>query len=103
MGFLLTQVWASPLDRRLARRYGRNEFVILRMALSPPVAPHLASRRRSYIRLQAGVGLPGEDLHLPVRLRLQAHDPRLREDERSVGHSSPDSLVSLRLVRPRPR
>jgi hypothetical protein len=28
------------LHRRLARRYGRIEFVILRMAHSPPVAPH---------------------------------------------------------------
>ncbi len=69
---------ASPLDRRLARRYGRIEFVILRMALSPPVASHPASRRRSYIRLQAGVGMPGEDLHLPDQLRLQAHDPGFR-------------------------
>src|SRR5438105_1149506 len=44
------------------------------MALSPSVAPHPASRRRSYARLQAGVGIPGEDFHLPDRLRLQAHD-----------------------------
>jgi len=28
VGFLLAQVRASPLDRRLARRYGRIEFVI---------------------------------------------------------------------------
>ena len=59
------KVWASPLDRRLARRYGRIEFVNLRMTHSPPVAPHPASRRRSYVRLQAGVGIPGEDFHLP--------------------------------------
>ena len=69
------QVWASPLDRRLARRYGRIEFLSVRMTLSPPVAPHPASWRRSYIRLQAGVGIPGEDLHLPDRLRLPAHGP----------------------------
>ena len=49
-------VWASPLGRRLARRYGRIEFLIVRMARSPLVALHPASRRRSYIRLQAGVG-----------------------------------------------
>ena len=30
---------------------GRIEFVILRMDRSPPVAPHPASRRRSYLRL----------------------------------------------------
>jgi hypothetical protein len=78
MGLLLAQVWASPLNRRLARRNGRIEFVILRMALSPPVALHPASWRRSYVRLQAGVGLPGEDLHLSGRLRLQAHGPEHR-------------------------
>ena len=43
---------------------GRIEFVILRTDRSPPVAPHLASRRRSYIRLQAGERMPGEDFHL---------------------------------------
>jgi hypothetical protein len=76
------KVWASPLDRRLARRYGRIEFLIVRMARSPPVAPHPASRRRSYSRLQAGVGIPGEDLHLPDQLRLQAHGPGLRRESK---------------------
>jgi hypothetical protein len=71
-------VWASPLGRRLARRYGRIEFLIVRMARSLPVAPHPASRRRSYIQLQAGVGIPGEDLHLPDQWHSQAHDPRFR-------------------------
>jgi len=32
---------------------GRIEFVILRTGRSPPVAPHPASRRRSYLWLQA--------------------------------------------------
>jgi hypothetical protein len=59
------RVWASPLDRRLARRYGRNEFLIVRMALSLPVASHPASRRRSYSQLQAGVGIPGGRLAPP--------------------------------------
>jgi|SRR5271169_3249662 len=80
------RVWASPLYRGLVRRYGRIEFVIprlrggrlYRIARSPPVASHPASRRRSYIRLQAGVGIPGEDFHLPDRLRLQAHGSGLR-------------------------
>ena len=81
------RVWASPLDRRLARRYGRIEFLIVRMTHSPPVAPHPASRRRSYVRLQAGVGIPGEDLHLPDQLRSQAHGPGATApgSEREVG------------------
>jgi hypothetical protein len=48
------------------------------MAHSPPVAPHPASRRRSYVRLQAGGGIPGDDLHLPDRLRSQAHGAAAR-------------------------
>ena len=36
---------------RLATASRRNRFVILRTASSPPVAPHPASRRRSYLRL----------------------------------------------------
>ena len=52
---------------------GRFEFVILRTGRSPPVALHPASRRRSYSRLQAGACMPGEDFHLSVRARSQAH------------------------------
>ena len=52
---------------------GRIEFVILRVDRSPPVALHPASRRRSYNRLQAGERLPGEDFHLSVQTRFQAH------------------------------
>ena len=40
---------------------------------SPPVALHLASRRRSYIRLQAGERLPGEDFHLADHVHSQTH------------------------------
>jgi hypothetical protein len=48
-----TASWASPLSSRLATTTGRIEFVvILRTDRSPPVALHLASRRRSYVRLQ---------------------------------------------------
>ena len=39
--------------RRLAATYRRIGFVLLRAARSPPVAPHPASRRRSYLRLHA--------------------------------------------------
>ena len=53
---------------------GRIVFVILRTGRSPPVALHLASRRRSYFRLQAGERMPEEDFHLPECARSQAHD-----------------------------
>jgi len=52
---------------------GRIEFVILRMDRSPPVAPHPASRRRSYSWLQAGERIPEEDSHLSDQTRFQAH------------------------------
>ena len=55
---------------------GRIEFVILRTGCSPPAALHLASRRRSCSRLQAGERLPEEDLHLSDHSRFQAHIAR---------------------------
>src|SRR5262249_43895067 len=58
------------------KRTGRNGFALLRAAHSPPVALHPASRRRSYNRLQAGVCLPEEDLHLSGQTRLQTHESR---------------------------
>lgn len=39
-----SRVWASPFHRRLASRHGRIEFVSLRIARSPRVAPHPTSR-----------------------------------------------------------
>src|SRR5271166_7167661 len=46
---LMTQ--ASPWMSRLAAPRRRNGFVILPAVRSPPAAPHLASRRRSCLRL----------------------------------------------------
>jgi len=66
--------WTSPVTRRLVRTSGRIEFVILRTDSSSPVASHLASRRRSYSRLQAGERMPEEDFHLPDHARFQAHE-----------------------------
>jgi len=43
----------SPWYRRLVAALRRIEFVILRTDTSPPVAPHPASRRRSYLRLRS--------------------------------------------------
>ena len=43
---------------RLATKSRRNRFVILRTASSPPVALHLASRRRSYVQLRSCDQLP---------------------------------------------
>src|SRR5438093_13268515 len=52
---------------------GRIAFVILRTGPPPPIAPHAASRRRSYRQFQAGERMPGEDLHLSGCVRLEAH------------------------------
>ena len=52
---------------------GRIEFVILQLDRSPRIASHQSSRTRSYVRLQAGERLPGEDFHLSVLVRFQAH------------------------------
>ena len=55
------------------KTHGRNGFVTLRTGRSPPVALHPASRRRSYIRLQAGEGIPEEDSHLSDHVCSWAH------------------------------
>ncbi len=44
---------ASPLASRLAPIKGRNAFLIVRTRNSPRIALHPASRRRSYLRVQA--------------------------------------------------
>jgi hypothetical protein len=69
----LGRVRVSSFPSRLTGQPGRIEFVNLRTTRSPPVASHLASRRRSYVQLQAGVGMPEEDLHLPGQTRLRTH------------------------------
>ena len=51
----------SPWKSRLVATHRRIGFVILRTASSPPVAPHPASQRRSYLQLQ-GLGLPWHGL-----------------------------------------
>ena len=63
----------SSVDADSSLTSGRIEFVILRTGRSPSIAPHLASRRRSYRWVRAGERLPGEDFHLSVMAPLQAH------------------------------
>jgi hypothetical protein len=56
--------------------FRRGQFLMSsrgQFSMSPDtVAPHPASRRRSYLRLQAGVGIPG-GTSTPDQSRLQAH------------------------------
>ena len=66
----------SSVDADSSLTSGRIEFVILRTGRSPSIAPHLASRRRSYRGVRAGERLPGEDFHLSVMAPLQAHVAR---------------------------
>ena len=50
-----------------------SSSLALRTGRSPPVAPHPASRRRSYVRLQAGECVPEKDFHLSDQAHLQTH------------------------------
>lgn len=66
----------SGLRRSLAgspRDKAESSSRALRTSRSPPVAPHLASRRRSYVQLQAGECVPEEDFHLSDLAHLQTH------------------------------
>jgi hypothetical protein len=67
------RVWVSHSGRRLTATPGRIAFVILRTDGSPPVALDPASRRRRYLRLQAGERLPGGDLHPSDPVHFQTH------------------------------
>src|SRR6185503_736663 len=60
---------------RQARQSTRPNRVHLKLRTerSPPVAFHPASRRRSYLRIQAGERMPEEDLHLSDQTPLQTH------------------------------
>jgi hypothetical protein len=57
----------SPRDK------AESSSLALRTGRSPPVAPHPASRRRSYVQLQAGECVPEEDFHLSDQTHLQTH------------------------------
>jgi len=58
----------------------------LRTTPPSPVAPHPTLRRRSYRWLQARVGLPEEDLHLPGQNALaSARSPGQGFDKCSAG------------------
>jgi hypothetical protein len=50
-----------------------SSSLALRTGRSPPDAPHPASRRRSFHRLQAGERLPEEDSHLSDLAHSQTH------------------------------
>jgi hypothetical protein len=54
-------------------KQAESSSLALRTGRSPPVASHPASRRRSFLRLQAGERLPEEDLHLSDLAHLQTH------------------------------
>ncbi len=88
---------ASPLHSRLAADSRPNRVRHPRTDRSPPVAPHPASRRRSYIRLQAGERLPEEDSHLSDQTRFQAHSAAT---SRRTPKSNPENLPAIPLNRP---
>jgi hypothetical protein len=99
--------WASAFPRSRLRHEcagspngkAESSSLALRTGRSPPVAPHPASRRRSYLQLQAGEREPEEDSHLSDQTHSQTHASRLRR--RALPGSA--SLRSLRDgLRPHP-
>jgi len=58
---------------RLADSRKPNRVPLVRTGRSPPVAPHPASLRRSFLRLSMSERLMGEDFHLSVCVRFRAH------------------------------
>ena len=69
---------------------------------SPHIASHPASRRRSYVQLQAGERIPEEDFHLSVLVRFQAHSPARQRWVYVRGTIEPErgERLSFQLFRP---
>ncbi len=114
--------WASPLSSRLATTTGRNRFALLRTGRSPPVAPHPASWRRSYLRLRssdrASAGTSTLRIHhdhrrtrsefIPIRrkqtrMNSGLHSLRLRRAPSSLLPVVVDCLLGLTAVAALPR
>src|SRR5207253_6516545 len=77
--------WVSPLASRLTTATGRIEFAvadrnqpILRTGRSPPVAPHPASRRRSYHRLRGTRHPPARTSTSPMQQHYRRTSARER-------------------------
>src|SRR3972149_6697100 len=81
--------------RRLAAPQGRIVFVILRTASSPPVAPHPASRRRSFLRLPRSGIISEEDFHLLNRACSQAHSFPRRRESRNFAHRRKPMTIKI--------
>jgi|SRR6266436_152116 len=75
----------------------------LRTGSSLPVASHPVSRRRSYLHLRAASALPGEDFHLSVGARFQAHEcggtPPLFETYWDITHVWSDWRLVIKPVK----
>ena len=79
---------------RLATALRRIRFVILRTAGSPPVAPHPASRRRSFLRLRSQRPAPTRTCTVLTKRPHGAHScPR----KRAPRANAPDAALGSRL------
>ena len=85
---------ASPRMSRLATALRRIRFVILRTAGSPPVAPHPASRRRSYLRLRSQRPAPTRTCTVLTKRPHGAHSyPRKRAPRANAPNIALDSRL----------
>ena len=85
---------ASPRMSRLATDLRRIRFVILQTAGSPPVAPHPASRRRSYLQLRSQRPAPARTCTVLTKRPHGAHScPR----KRAPRANAPDAALGSRL------
>jgi hypothetical protein len=101
----------SPVPGRLIAHVRPFRVRSYGLVTPPSIAPHLASRRRSYRWVRAGERMPEEDFHLSVMAPLQAHPAgpaygRRAQRELPEGHeqplpywSSPRALRSLPSLR----
>jgi hypothetical protein len=92
------RIQASPFASRLARSPSRIEFVFLRTSGSPPVAPHPASLRRSYVRFRGRRACAPEGTSTPLTTRPPGRtgaDTPVRERCRPL-RRPPPHILSIR-------
>jgi hypothetical protein len=93
----LSSVRLRPSGAGSSSAPGRIAFVTLRTGHSPPIAPHVTSRRRSYHWCQAGERMPGKDFHLPGDVRFEAHSRPAHGAGRRCTH-----VLEMRFAAPPP-
>ena len=91
----ISEFQTSPRMSKLVADMPRIGFVILRTTISPPVAPHPASWRRSYLRLHGWFTMARTSTVLIKRLPRRTHS-WLDQESRGIRNQETLSVIGVR-------